>query len=160
MRGAPGGEEAAPGPFRANGAASGPSLAEHLRGKKHQRLQSLRAERRAQEQRSLFVSGFARGTAAEELAAYFGAFGEVVAVVMDKEKVPGTGRGHRERGRGTGNGLGAPGTGRGHREQGWGRGTGNREGAVGGDNFNGEGAPGTGKAMGRGTGNGEGTPGG
>lgn len=67
-------------------AANRPSLAEHLRGKKHQRLQSLRAERRAQEQRSLFVSGFARGTAAEELAAYFGAFGEVVAVVMDKEK--------------------------------------------------------------------------
>ncbi|XP_040399376.1 speckle targeted PIP5K1A-regulated poly(A) polymerase isoform X2 [Cygnus olor] len=67
-------------------AANRPSLAEHLRGKKHQRLRSLRAERRAQEQRSLFVSGFARGTAAEELAAYFGAFGEVAAVVMDKEK--------------------------------------------------------------------------
>ncbi|XP_040399375.1 speckle targeted PIP5K1A-regulated poly(A) polymerase isoform X1 [Cygnus olor] len=82
-------------------AANRPSLAEHLRGKKHQRLRSLRAERRAQEQRSLFVSGFARGTAAEELAAYFGAFGEVAAVVMDKEKVPGTGGG-------TGNREGAP----------------------------------------------------
>ncbi|NWR62303.1 STPAP polymerase, partial [Bucorvus abyssinicus] len=59
---------------------------DHLRGKKHRRLRSLRAERRAQEQRSLFVSGFARGTSAEELAGYFGAFGAVAAVVMDKEK--------------------------------------------------------------------------
>ncbi|KAK1196729.1 STPAP polymerase, partial [Pygoscelis papua] len=61
--------------------------AEHLRGKKHRRLRSLRAERRAQEQRSLFVSGFARGTSGAELAEYFGAFGDVAAVVMDKEKV-------------------------------------------------------------------------
>ncbi|NXO50628.1 STPAP polymerase, partial [Aramus guarauna] len=63
-----------------------PSLVEHLRGKKHQRLRSLRAERRSQEQRSLFVSGFARGTSGEELAEYFGAYGDVAAVVMDKEK--------------------------------------------------------------------------
>ncbi|XP_062496356.1 speckle targeted PIP5K1A-regulated poly(A) polymerase [Pezoporus occidentalis] len=67
-------------------AANRPSLTEHLRGKKHRRLRSLRAERRAQEQRSLFVSGFARGTSGEELSDYFGAFGEVAAVVMDKEK--------------------------------------------------------------------------
>ncbi|XP_075597613.1 speckle targeted PIP5K1A-regulated poly(A) polymerase [Balearica regulorum gibbericeps] len=67
-------------------AANRPSLAEHLRGKKHRRLRSLRAERRAQEQRSLFVSGFARGTSGEELAEYFGAYGDVAAVVMDKEK--------------------------------------------------------------------------
>uniref|UniRef100_A0A8B9NHH9 Speckle targeted PIP5K1A-regulated poly(A) polymerase n=1 Tax=Accipiter nisus TaxID=211598 RepID=A0A8B9NHH9_9AVES len=67
-------------------AANRPSLVEHLRGKKHRRLRSLRAERRAQEQRSLFVSGFARGTSDTELAEYFGAFGEVAAVVMDKEK--------------------------------------------------------------------------
>ncbi|NXV96674.1 STPAP polymerase, partial [Calonectris borealis] len=67
-------------------AANRPSLAEHLRGKKHQRLRNLRAERRAQERRSLFVSGFARGTSGAELAEYFGAFGDVAGVVMDKEK--------------------------------------------------------------------------
>ncbi|NXS50932.1 STPAP polymerase, partial [Balaeniceps rex] len=71
--------------------------AEHLRGKKHRRLRSLRAERRAQEQRSLFVSGFARGTSGAELAEYFGAFGDVAAVVMDKEKV-GVNRGDRAEG--------------------------------------------------------------
>ncbi|OPJ87084.1 hypothetical protein AV530_011552 [Patagioenas fasciata monilis] len=67
-------------------AANPPSLAEHLRGKKHRRLRSLRAERAEQERRSLFVSGFARGTADTELARYFGAFGDVAAVVMDKDK--------------------------------------------------------------------------
>ncbi|XP_037230743.1 LOW QUALITY PROTEIN: speckle targeted PIP5K1A-regulated poly(A) polymerase [Falco rusticolus] len=67
-------------------AANRPSLADHLRGKKHRRLRELRAERRAQEQRSLFVSGFARGTSGPELARYFGAFGDVATVVMDKEK--------------------------------------------------------------------------
>ncbi|XP_062454828.1 speckle targeted PIP5K1A-regulated poly(A) polymerase [Rhea pennata] len=67
-------------------AANRPSLVEHLRGRKHQRLRGLRAERNAQAQRSLFVSGFPRGTAATVLARYFEAFGDVAAVVMDKEK--------------------------------------------------------------------------
>ncbi|XP_067170927.1 speckle targeted PIP5K1A-regulated poly(A) polymerase isoform X2 [Apteryx mantelli] len=67
-------------------AANRPSLAEHLRGRKHRRLRGLRAERSAQARRSLFVSGFPRGTAAPALARYFGAFGDVAAVVMDKEK--------------------------------------------------------------------------
>ena len=66
---------------------AGPSLKDHLGGKKHRRRRSLRAERRSQQQRSLFVSGFARGTAAEELTEHFAAFGEVEAVVVDKEKV-------------------------------------------------------------------------
>lgn len=67
-------------------AANRPSLKDHLGGKKHRRRRSLRAERRSQQQRSLFVSGFARGTAAEELTEHFAAFGEVEAVVVDKEK--------------------------------------------------------------------------
>ncbi|XP_068779719.1 speckle targeted PIP5K1A-regulated poly(A) polymerase-like isoform X2 [Struthio camelus] len=67
-------------------AANRPSLASHLRGRKHRRLRELRAERCAQARRSLFVSGFPRGTAAPALARYFAAFGDVAAVVMDKEK--------------------------------------------------------------------------
>ncbi|NWW84419.1 STPAP polymerase, partial [Rhynochetos jubatus] len=59
---------------------------EHLQGKKHRRFRILRAERRAQEQRSLFVSGFPRGTSGEELTDYFKSYGDVAAVVMDKEK--------------------------------------------------------------------------
>ncbi|NXL69085.1 STPAP polymerase, partial [Chordeiles acutipennis] len=59
---------------------------DHLRGKKHRRLRNLRAERRSQERRSLFVSGFARGTSGSELSGYFSTFGDVAAVVMDKEK--------------------------------------------------------------------------
>ncbi|XP_042747245.1 speckle targeted PIP5K1A-regulated poly(A) polymerase-like, partial [Lagopus leucura] len=67
-------------------AANRPSLKDHLRGKKHRRRRSLRAERSSQQLRSLFVSGFARGTAAEDLKEHFAAFGEVQAVVVDKEK--------------------------------------------------------------------------
>lgn len=64
-----------------------PSLRSHLAGRRHRRLRCLRSERRAQEQRSLFVSGFARGTAPERLRRHFRAFGPVATVVMDKEKV-------------------------------------------------------------------------
>ncbi|CAN8177865.1 unnamed protein product, partial [Coccothraustes coccothraustes] len=52
-----------------------PSLLSHLSGKRHRRLRCVRAERRAQAQRSLFVSGFARGTAPERLRRHFRAFG-------------------------------------------------------------------------------------
>uniref|UniRef100_A0A8D0GTI8 Terminal uridylyl transferase 1, U6 snRNA-specific n=1 Tax=Sphenodon punctatus TaxID=8508 RepID=A0A8D0GTI8_SPHPU len=48
-----------------------PSLDDHLRGKKHQRLENLRALRQAQELRSVFVSGFHKGTPASELSEYF-----------------------------------------------------------------------------------------
>ncbi|NXJ16644.1 STPAP polymerase, partial [Odontophorus gujanensis] len=59
---------------------------EHLRGKKHRRRRGARAERRSQQRRSLYVRGFAPGTAARELEEHFAAFGEVEAVVVDKEK--------------------------------------------------------------------------
>ncbi|NXR88970.1 STPAP polymerase, partial [Hypocryptadius cinnamomeus] len=58
----------------------------HLSGRRHRRLRRFRAERLAQEQRSLFVSGFPRGTAPERLRRHFRAFGPVATVVMDKEK--------------------------------------------------------------------------
>ncbi|NXR47171.1 STPAP polymerase, partial [Hippolais icterina] len=58
----------------------------HLAGKRHRRLRCLRAERRSQEQRSLFVSGFPRGTDPARLRQHFRAFGDVATVVMDKEK--------------------------------------------------------------------------
>ncbi|XP_053133680.1 speckle targeted PIP5K1A-regulated poly(A) polymerase-like [Hemicordylus capensis] len=65
--------------------ANKPSLEDHLRGKKHQRLENLRTARPAQEQRSVFVRGFRKGTPASERSDYFQAYGEVVDV-MDKEK--------------------------------------------------------------------------
>ncbi|XP_053891779.1 speckle targeted PIP5K1A-regulated poly(A) polymerase isoform X1 [Malaclemys terrapin pileata] len=67
-------------------AANKPSLQDHLQGKKHQRLESLRAKRQDQELRSVFVSGFHKGTSAPELSEYFQAFGGVASVVMDKDK--------------------------------------------------------------------------
>lgn len=73
---------------------AGPSLDDHLRGRKHGRLAGLRAQRQAQAQRSVFVSGFRKGTDVAELSDYFQAFGGVASVVMDKDKVsPGAGGG-------------------------------------------------------------------
>ncbi|XP_063002033.1 speckle targeted PIP5K1A-regulated poly(A) polymerase [Elgaria multicarinata webbii] len=66
--------------------ANKPSLDDHLHGKKHQRLENLRTVRQAQELRSVFVSGFRKGTLASELSDYFQAYGEVANVVMDKDK--------------------------------------------------------------------------
>ncbi|TRZ10310.1 hypothetical protein HGM15179_016788 [Zosterops borbonicus] len=66
--------------------ANRPSLLSHLQGKRHRRLRCLRAERRSQEQRSLFVSGFPRDTDPARLRQHFRAFGDVATVVMDKEK--------------------------------------------------------------------------
>ncbi|XP_042297176.1 speckle targeted PIP5K1A-regulated poly(A) polymerase [Sceloporus undulatus] len=66
--------------------ANKPSLDDHLRGKKHQHLENLRSIRQTQELRSVFVSGFSKGTPASELSDYFQAYGEVINVVMDKDK--------------------------------------------------------------------------
>ncbi|XP_008060648.1 speckle targeted PIP5K1A-regulated poly(A) polymerase [Carlito syrichta] len=63
-----------------------PSLDAHLRGRKHQHLVELRASRRAQELRSVFVSGFPRDVDSAQLSEYFQAFGPVASVVVDKDK--------------------------------------------------------------------------
>ncbi|XP_027714609.1 speckle targeted PIP5K1A-regulated poly(A) polymerase isoform X2 [Vombatus ursinus] len=66
--------------------ANRPSLDAHLAGKKHRRLEELRAARRAQGLRSVFVSGFPRGVDPAQLSEYFQAFGPVASIVMDKDK--------------------------------------------------------------------------
>lgn len=66
---------------------AGPSLEAHLGGRKHRHLVELRAARKAQGLRSVFVSGFPRDVGSTQLSEYFQAFGPVASVVMDKDKV-------------------------------------------------------------------------
>lgn len=66
--------------------ANRPSLDAHLGGRKHRHLVQLRAARKAQGLRSVFVSGFPRNVDSTQLSEYFQAFGPVASVVMDKDK--------------------------------------------------------------------------
>uniref|UniRef100_A0A8C9CP16 Speckle targeted PIP5K1A-regulated poly(A) polymerase n=1 Tax=Phocoena sinus TaxID=42100 RepID=A0A8C9CP16_PHOSS len=66
--------------------ANRPSLEAHLGGRKHRHLVELRAARKAQGLRSVFVSGFPRDVGSTQLSEYFQAFGPVASVVMDKDK--------------------------------------------------------------------------
>ncbi|XP_003419525.3 speckle targeted PIP5K1A-regulated poly(A) polymerase [Loxodonta africana] len=66
--------------------ANRPSLDAHLGGRKHRHLVELRAARKAQGLRSVFVSGFPRDVDSTQLSEYFEAFGPVASVVMDKDK--------------------------------------------------------------------------
>uniref|UniRef100_F7FZR1 Speckle targeted PIP5K1A-regulated poly(A) polymerase n=1 Tax=Ornithorhynchus anatinus TaxID=9258 RepID=F7FZR1_ORNAN len=50
------------------------------------RLQELRATRQSQGMRSVYVSGFPRGTDPSQLSQYFQTFGPVSGIVMDKDK--------------------------------------------------------------------------
>lgn len=59
----------------------------HLKGKKHQHLCRLRAKREAQQESTVYVSGFQPDTSAGALEEYFQQFGPVAEVIMDKERV-------------------------------------------------------------------------
>ncbi|XP_078660631.1 speckle targeted PIP5K1A-regulated poly(A) polymerase-like [Branchiostoma floridae x Branchiostoma belcheri] len=65
---------------------SAATLQAHFTGKRHQRLVSLQQGRQNQADRSLFITGFRKGTSELELTDYFNSYGSVSNVFMDKDK--------------------------------------------------------------------------
>ncbi|XP_077996923.1 speckle targeted PIP5K1A-regulated poly(A) polymerase-like [Glandiceps talaboti] len=61
-------------------------LQDHLKGKKHTKLVSLIKYRKEQEEKSIFVRGFDKGTSELQLIDYFSTYGPVSNVIFDKDK--------------------------------------------------------------------------
>ena len=60
---------------------------QHLEGKKHKKLESVKEEREKAAIRSVFVSGLKRNIFIKHLEEHFEQFGKVNKVIIDKEKV-------------------------------------------------------------------------
>ena len=60
---------------------------QHLEGKKHKKVESVKEERAKSALKSVFVSGLKRSHFVKHLEEYFEQFGKVNKVIIDKEKV-------------------------------------------------------------------------
>jgi RNA recognition motif-containing protein len=60
---------------------------QHLEGRKHKKLESVRDEREKSALRSIFVTGLKKDIFVKNLEEYFQKYGKILKIVVDKEKV-------------------------------------------------------------------------
>ncbi|XP_075693428.1 speckle targeted PIP5K1A-regulated poly(A) polymerase [Rhinoderma darwinii] len=63
-----------------------PSLTDHLQGRRHKRMCEERDKRQKQQERSVFVSGFSKGTSEEQIKEVLERISPVKNIVMDKDR--------------------------------------------------------------------------
>ncbi len=62
-------------------------LKQHLEGKKHKKLESIKLDREKKAECTLFVSGLKKDTFVKYLEEHFSKFGKINKIVIDQEKV-------------------------------------------------------------------------
>ena len=60
---------------------------QHLEGKKHKRLESVRLDREKSSLKSLFVSGLKKDVFVKSIEEHFQKFGKIQKIIVDKDKV-------------------------------------------------------------------------
>ena len=62
-------------------------LKEHVDGKRHKKIESIKEDREKKALRCIFVSGLKKDTFVKQLEQHFSQFGQISKVVTDTEKV-------------------------------------------------------------------------
>jgi len=62
-------------------------LKQHIEGKRHKKMESIKEERENCASRSIFVSGIKKDTFVKQIEEYFAQFGKINKIIQDQEKV-------------------------------------------------------------------------
>ena len=62
-------------------------MKQHVEGKRHKKMESIKEERENSAVRSIFVSGIKKETFVKQIEEHFAKFGKINKIIQDQEKV-------------------------------------------------------------------------